>query len=326
MIIKLRGIMLKFSSWLTTLNEIKFEDLEEIHGYDASPEQMLGLYILYYQAYSAEGLKPWSYYDWSGIRASNWTFLGVLPKTQDLSTLKAVLGKHRGDHQDAANEIIAGPDKNMMGYAGGISYRDPDGKSFKITSSWGTNPTAKMRAAADLIKKANESKPPKEIFTAADDRLKDLITNAEAKMPKLHARGLVSVPSLGLSTPPKSLIPVLYRAIVRMPGASGHGTWTGFDPETGALRMNLQGAGDVEKFVFGNKALWKNHLGRELERSGHLDKIMQAKKVIDGGGMLAWGAKKAVLLALNAAVAKMTGDSSIKVDEEGLMWLLKQLD
>jgi len=275
--------MLKFSSWLTTLNEIKFEDLEEIHGYDASPEQMLGLYILYYQAYSAEGLKPWSYYDWSGIRASNWTFLGVLPKTQDLSTLKAVLGKHRGDHQDAANEIIAGPDKNMMGYAGGISYRDPDGKSFKITSSWGTNPTAKMRAAADLIKKANESKPPKEIFTAADDRLKDLITNAEAKMP-------------------------------------------GFDPETGALRMNLQGAGDVEKFVFGNKALWKNHLGRELERSGHLDKIMQAKKVIDGGGMLAWGAKKAVLLALNAAVAKMTGDSSIKVDEEGLMWLLKQLD
>jgi hypothetical protein len=317
--------MLKFISWLATLNEIKFEDLQEVHGYEASPEQMLGLYILYYQAYNSEGLTPWRYDDWAGIRAGNWTFLGVLPKVQDLSSLKAILVKHNGDEQSAADEVFAGPDASMMGYAGGISYRDPDGKSFKITSSWGMNPIAKMRAAADLIKKANESEPPREIFTAADNRLKQLIQNAEEKMPKLHAKGLVSVPSLGLSTPPKSLVPILYKAITRMPGASGHGTWTGFEPETGALKMNLKGAGDVKKFVFGNKALWKNHLTRELERTGHLDKIMQAKKLIDGGGMLGWGAKKAVLLAINAAVAKMTEDPSVSVDEEGLMWLLSQV-
>lgn len=318
--------MLKFTSWLSTLNEIKFEDLQEIHGYDASREQMLALYILYYQAYSAEGLKPWDYRNWSGIRATNWTFLGVLPKSEDVAKLKAILEKNNGDPQAAADEINASPDASMMGYAGGISYRDPDGVSFKITSSWGTNPTAKMRAAADLIKMANESDPPKEIFTAADDRLKELITNAEAKMPKLHARGLVSVPSLGLSTPPKSIVPVLYKAIVRMPGASGHGTWTGYDPNTGALKMNLQGAGDVQKFVFGNKALWKNHLTRELQKTGHLDKILQAKKIINAGGLLAWGAKKALLLAINSAVAKMVGDPSISIDEEGLMWLLSQLD
>jgi hypothetical protein len=52
---------------------------------------------------------------------------------------------------------------------------------------------------------------------------------------------------------------------------------------------------------------------------------MQAKKLIDGGGMLGWGAKKAVLLAINAAVAKMTEDPSVSVDEEGLMWLLSQV-
>lgn len=317
--------MLNFTSWLANLNEIKFEDLQQEHGWSLSPEQTLGLYILYSQAYSSEGLKPWKFYDWYNIRAENWTFLGVLPKAEDLAKLKTILDKNNQDYQAAADEILSGPDKTMMSYAGGVSYRDPDGHSFKITSSYGMNPTAKMRAAADLIKIANESDPPKEIFTAADGRLKQLIHNAEEKMPKLHSKGLVSVSSLGLSTPPKSLIPVLYKAITRMPGASGHGSWTGFDPQTGALKMNLKGAGDVQKFVFGNKALWQKYLTNELEKTGNLGKIMQAKKIIDGGGMLGWGAKKALLMAVNSAVSKMTGDPSASVDEEGLLWLLKQL-
>ena len=61
------------------------------------------------------------------------------------------------------------------------------------------------------------------------------------------------------------------------------------------------------------------------KRREDMKENIEAKKLIDGGGMLGWGAKKAVLLAINAAVAKMTEDPSVSVDEEGLMWLLSQV-
>jgi len=317
--------MIKFTHWL--LNEIKFDDLEETNGRESSQEKMLALYILYYQAYSSEGLDPWNYSDWIGGRASKWTFLGTLPRSPDLIILDKILLQHNGDSQSAANEVLSGPNKSMMAYAGGVSYRNTDqGRSYKITSSWGANPISKMRAAADLIKKANESNPPKEIFTAADERLKELIQKAEDKMPALHKKGIVSVSSLGLSTPPKSLVPILYKAITNMSGASGNSTWNGFDSETGALKMHLHGTGDVKKFVFGNKALWKNSLTRELQKTGYLDKILKAKEIIDGGGILGFGAKQVVLLAMNNALGNMAGDTSLKIDEDGLMWILKQID
>ena len=62
---------------------------------------------------------------------------------------------------------------------------------------------------------------------------------------------------------------------------------------------------------------------RALERAGHLDKVMSAKKVIDGGGMLGWGAKKALLVALNTALAVYLKGNII--NEEGMMWLLDKL-
>jgi len=50
---------------------------------------------------------------------------------------------------------------------------------------------------------------------------------------------------------------------------------------------------------------------------------MSAKKVIDGGGMLGWGAKKALLVALNTALAVYLKGKII--NEEGMMWLLDKL-
>lgn len=316
--------MIGFQKWLLYLNEIKLEDLEQKHGGSLDESETLAMYILYFQAYSAEGLKPWTFNDWYYSRGRKWTFVGVLPKQPDIQQIAEVLEKNNGDKQKAADEILSGVNKGMMSYAGGISYRDAGGGSgVKITSSFGMNPIAKMRAAAEVIRIANESIPPKHIFTAADDRLKHLIVSAEEKMPKYFAKKIVSVPSLGLVTPPKSLVALFAGMIDQMPGASGHGRWTGYNSETGALKMDLQGVGEVEKFIFGNKAMWSSVIKRALERAGHLDKVMSAKKVIDGGGMLGWGAKKALLVALNTALAVYLKGNII--NEEGMMWLLDKL-
>jgi len=315
--------MINFTEWLSHLHEIKLQDLEKENGWDMPSEKLLAMYILYFQAYSAEGLTPWNYSMWLHSRGENWTFIGVLPKPEDVKKCKDAIVKNR-DIQTAADDILSGADKDMMGYAGGISYRITRDNGVKITSSFGKNSIAKMRGAAEVIKMANEADPPMNIFTAADDRLKALIQTAEDNMPKYHKKGLVPVSSLGLSTPPKSIIPVLFKSITNMPGAHGHGTWTGYEPETGALKMNLAGSGEVKKFVFGNKALWQSAIKKLLEKSGHLDKVMSAKKVIDGGGLFGFGAKKALLIAVNAALAGLTGGATI--DEEGLMWILKNLD
>lgn len=317
-------IMLNFQNWLAKLHEIKLEDLDTKYGRSLDDAETLAMYLVYHQAYSAEGLNPWKFDDWYYSRGRNWTFVGVMPRQADIQQIRQILEKNGGDKQRAANEILSGPDKNMMSYVGGISYRDAgSGTGVKITSSFGMNSVAKMRAAAEVIRMANESVPPKNIFTAADSRLKDLIVSAEEKMPKYFAKKIVAVPSLGLVTPPKSLVGLFAGMIDQIPGSAGHGRWTGFNPQTGALKMNLQGVGEVEKFIFGNKAMWSSVIKRALEREGHLDKVMAAKKVIDGGGMLGWGAKKALLLALNTALAVFLKGNTI--DEEGMMWLLDKL-
>lgn len=317
--------MLNFQNWLIHLNEIKLEELEQKKGSTLDDSESLAMYILYYQAYAAEGLKPWTFNDWYFSRGRQWTFVGILPKTGDVQEIARVLEKNAGDRQKAADEILSGPSKDMMSYGGGISYRDAGkGTGVKITSSFGMNPIAKMRAAAEVIKMANDATPPKVIFTAADERLKGLIVSAEEKMPKYFAKKLVPVSSLGLVTPPKSLVALFSGMIDQIPGSAGHGRWTGYNPETGALKMHLQGVGEVQKFIFGNKAMWSSVIKNALEKSGNLDKVMTAKKVIDGGGMLGWGAKKALLLALNAALAIYLKGNSI--DEEGMLWLLDKLD
>lgn len=315
--------MINFSEWLTHLNEIKLQDLEKENGWDMNSEKLLAMYVLYFQAYSAEGLKPWNYSMWLHSRGENWTFIGVLPKPEDVQKCKDAIVKN-SDIQAAADEISSGPDKDMMSYAGGISYRITHDNGVKITSSFGKNAVAKMRGAAEVIKMANEADPPMNIFTAADERLRDLIKTAEENMPRYHQKGLVPVSSLGLSTPPKSVVPLLFQTIKNMPGASGLGTWTGYEPDTGALKMDLRGAGEVKKFIFGNKSLWQNAIKGLLQRSGHYDKFVSAKKIIDQGGLLGLGAKITLLAAVNSALGGMTGGA--KIDQEGLMWILSNLE
>ena len=264
--------------------------------------------------------KAWSHREWTkpsggGTRSPEWVFAGIFPSENDLQIIQQSLN---GPTQQVADQLLASGQPSLS-QCGGLSYRDDQPGVIKLTGMGGQNTTAKMRAAAEVIHKANTSG--QEIFTGADSALKDLIDRAEGKMEKFHKRGIVPAPSLGLSTPPKEVMPLLYNVIVNNPAARSGGEWTGYNQNTGALKINLAGSGEREKFIYGNKQMWKNSITKALSKSGMTpEKAQEVKSYLSGGGFMAQMATSQINKTL-----KSSFPNAPDVPTTGLIWLLNQL-
>jgi len=349
--------ILDFKQWLV-LTEIGESNIETKRGSElfADPAMEVAMYVLYRHSYDpinkrdreeeikhhvsqgsspdeAEGLAKtsavgWSHGEWTkpssgGTRSPKWIFTGTFPNEQDLNAIRAMMGQSQGfggnpQIQQIADQIIQTGQPSMQ-YAGGLSWRDDKPGSIKIVGTWGNNSIAKMRAAAQVINNANTKGL--EVFTGADAQLRQMIDDAEKKMPKFHQKGIVPAPTLGLQTPPKEVIPLLYDMLTQHPAARGSGDWDGFNPETGGMYMNLSGTGRREKFVYGNKPMWKNGIGKALQKAGvTADKAGQARMALQSGGPMAGMAAQMI----NQKLKKIFPNSN-DIPASGLIWLLSQV-
>lgn len=313
---------MEFKNWFD-LTELTTGELETVRGAQVfqNPALQVAMYMLYRQAYDSisEGGSAWSHSEWTrpstgGTRAPAWIFTGIFPNEAELSVIQQALeGNH--DIQQVADQLLASGSPALF-QCGGVSYRDDKPGMIKLTGMWGKSSPAKMRAAAEIIHQANVTQ--KEIFTGADQALKNLIDKAEEKMPKFHQKGMVPAPSLGLSTPPKEVVPLLYDILVQNPAASSGGHWTGYNPETGGLKINLTGSGEREKFIYGNRQMWKNSVSKALAKSGvGPNQVAQAKQILSGGGMMANMAANQINKALQKSFP-----GAANVPASGLLWLL----
>ena len=209
---------------------------------------------------------PWEVKDWIGTdgvsRAPNWIFYGRFPNDQDLQIVGEQLKQFNGNINDLANNTNI-----KLPNVGGISYRDTRDGSVKMTGLWGWNSRAKMLAVANMTHEANQNNKP--ILTGADSQLMDMIKRSEPLISKLHEKDPAKVPSptLGLSTPPKEVIPFLYDIIANSPAASGGGKWSGYNDD-GSLNFDLSGVGMRKKFILANKAMWSNQINQLLKKAG----------------------------------------------------------
>jgi hypothetical protein len=284
--------------------------------------------------------KPaWSHREWTrpsggGTRAPAWLFTGVFPNEQDLEVIRQAM------QGGAAATPAAAPMESVMGgkaiiqqvadqllptlkmsYAGGLAWRDDKADSIKLTGLWGNNKIAKIRAGATVVHNANQSG--KEIFTGADAALKEVIEKAETMMPSFHSKGKVPAPTLGLQQPPKEVIPLLYELLIQHPAAKGSGEWQGYNPETGGMYFQLSGSGKREKFIFGNRPMWKNAISKALQKAGvSSGKAMQAKQALQSGRFMATMAVTMINQALRKAIPGNWPD----VSANGLLWLLGHLE
>lgn len=323
------------------------------------PAMETAMYITYRQAYdpvnkrdreeeiqhhTTQGLSPeeadrkattsataWSHGEWTrpasgGTRAPEWLFTGIFPNEQDLTAIREMMQSSpmeawnnkagNGQIQKIGDQIMQSG-QLPMSYAGGLSWRDNNPGSIKIVGTWGNNGIAKMRGAAQVVTQANESGL--EIFTGADAQLKQMIDNAEKKMPIFHKKGLVPAPTLGLQSPPKEVIPLLYDILTKHPGARGSGQWTGHNPETGGMKFQLSGSGEREKFIFGNKPMWKSQIGKALQ-GVNPQQLMQAKQALETGGMMGNMAANMINQKL-----KEKFPNAGNIPASGLLWLLNQM-
>ena len=269
----------------------------------------------------------WTYPSSGGTRAPEWIFTGVFPNEQDLNAIRQMMqnghpmeawgnkNKSNGQIQKIGDQIMQSGQPNMS-YAGGLSWRDDNPGSIKIVGTWGNNGIAKMRGAAQVVTQANEKGL--EIFTGADAQLKAMIDNAEKKMPAFHKKGIVPAPTLGLQSPPKEVIPLLYNILTNHPGARGSGQWTGHNPETGGMKYQLSGSGEREKFIFGNKPMWKSQIGKAFQ-GVNPQQLIQAKQALQAGGMMGTMAANMI----NQKLKQKFPDAG-DVPAAGLLWLLNQ--
>lgn len=271
----------------------------------------------------------WTYPSSGGTRAPEWIFTGVFPNEQDLNTIRQMMGGGQpmeafGNRKNHSMQIQKIGDQIMqsgqlpMSYVGGLAWRDDNPGSIKIVGTWGNNGIAKMRGAAQVVSQANEKGL--EIFTGADAQLKQMIDKAEKTMPSFHKKGLVPSPTLGLQSPPKEVIPLLYDILTNHPGARGSGSWTGYNPETGGMKYQLSGSGEREKFIFGNKPMWKSQIGKALQ-GVQPQQLAQAKQALQAGGMMGNMAANMINQRLQQRFPNAGA-----VPASGLLWLLSQVE
>jgi hypothetical protein len=207
---------------------------------------------------------PWSLENWIGgyqKRAPAWTFYGRFPSDQDLQIIGEKLKEHNNDIEAVAKDNIQLPN------VGGITYKEKDQDSIKLTGLFGWNSRAKMLAIANLTHEANLNN--KSILTGADAQLMGMIKRSEPLISKMHQKDPSKIPSptLGLSTPPPEVIPFLYSIISSSPIATGGGSWDGYNDD-GSMNFNLSGIGMRKKFILGNKPLWNKQIGSFIQKAG----------------------------------------------------------
>jgi hypothetical protein len=303
------------------MNEVGDGAMQTKQGSDlfADPAMEIAMYMLYRQAYDPvserDSGKAWSMEQWKtpsagGTRAPAWMFTGIFPNESDLQIIR----QQEGDPQEVADKLIASGQPSFSN-CGGLSWRERPGM-VKLTGMWGANAFAKMRAGADVVHHANTNGL--EIFTGADSALKDIIQKAERIMPKFHKMGKVPAPTMGLETPPKEVIPLLYDIITKNPSARGSGEWTGYDANTGALKFNLSGSGERDKFIYGNRLMWQNGISKALSKLG-IDhgKLEMAKKALTAGGFMGSMAANQINKALRSYYPNVAA-----IPPSGLIWLL----
>jgi hypothetical protein len=350
-----------FKQWMI-LSEVSDSTIATYRGAELfkDPAMEVAMYMLYRQAYDpissadreeeinhhmtnhgigreeAEGMakssgKAWSHGEWTkpssgGTRSPEWVFSGIFPNESDLEIIRqstqGIQGYNKSAIQQIADQLLAAGQPALK-ECGGLSYRDDSPEVIKLTGTWGANTTAKMRSAAAVIHKANTDG--RQIFTGADSKLKELIDRANdpnGPMGKFHKKGMVPSPTLGLSTPPKEVIPLLYDVIVSSPSANSGGQWTGYNADTGALKINLAGSGQREKFIYGNKPMWQKSITQALNKSGFSApaKLQQAKSALDAGGFMAQMASQQI-----NKVLKQSFPNAPDVPATGLSWLLNQV-
>jgi hypothetical protein len=312
--------MLFFREWL--INEIGEGVMQTKHGSElfADPAMEIAMYMLYRQAYDSVSErdfgKAWSIDQWKtpsagGTRAPAWEFTGIFPNESDLQLIRNEMGD---DAQETADKLISAG-RPTLSNCGGLSWRERPGM-IKLTGMWGSNSFAKMRAGAEVVHHANTNGM--EIFTGADAALKDIIEKAERVMPKFYKMGKVPSPTMGLETPPKEVIPLLYDIIAKNPSARGSGEWTGYNPNTGAMKFNLSGSGERDKFIYGNKLMWQKGISKALSSLGiGSGQIEMAKKALGAGGFMASMASHQINKALKNYYPNVP-----EIPPSGLLWLL----
>jgi len=340
---------MEFKEWLT-ICEVGETDIETKRGSDLFQDKAMeiAMYISYRHAYDSVAKShrdaeisrnvdtgmdqeqsekssklpktAWSYRDWTfpssgGTRSPKWIFAGQFPEESELQIIRDRMESDNTNVDEIAEELLTS--RTFMKTCGGISYRDDKPGMIKLTGMWGKNNIAKMRAAVEVLHLANTKGL--EIFTGADSALRAMIDKSERQLSKFHKRGLVPTNTLGIETPPKEVIPLLYSFLIKNPAASSGGEWMGYNADTGALKINLAGTGKAEKFIYGNKHMWKNSINKALEKSGVDVKMLKwAKTALKMPGIGNVAAKK-----INGMLKKAL-PTAPDVPRSGLLWLVNQ--
>lgn len=263
------------------------------------------------QLATAWSLDNWMYPPGGGTRAPHWNFLGILPTEQDLQAVEAGLQKYNGDIQ-----ALADSGEIRFPAVGGITYRDK-GESIKLTGLFGWSAQAKGLALAQVSNEANAAG--KSIFTGADSHLVDLMDRSAPLFAKLHKRrpDLVKYPTIGLTPPPKDIVPFLYELVSKSPEFSGGGSWAGYNPD-GSLNFNLGGSGIRKKFLLGNPVFWRTQIQKVLQRAG-----VDAKQLGQLKMALRFGAGGIATNMVNKKLAQRGITTPLSPD--GIKWVLSQV-
>ena len=323
---------MNFKFWI--LNEISLSDIsvEKLDGskLHADPALELAMYIAYRMTYDEiTNGNSWSHQEWTypasgGTRAPHWIFYGTFPTQKDKDKLTEILEKNNYNIQKAADYLLKNPIINLK-YVSGICYRIRNGKSIKMTGTYGSNfpsaKIAKMIAFSKLIEEAEDNNL--EIFIGVDENIRNLIGSIKTMMPKLKEKGLVTKPELDLHEPPKDVAELIYNIVSNNPDYLGSGTWGGFNKETGGLKFDLSGTGFVEKFVFGNSALWKSQLIKALNNPELLNNSI-ARTFLDTFKKTKIKPPQMIVNLINKAIKKYIPNAS-DISADGIKWVLERL-
>jgi hypothetical protein len=288
------------------------EEITKMMGSGRSREEAENVARSPVQAWS---IGEWKHPSGGGTRAPKWIFTGIIPKEEDLVIVRDHIQKF--GVEDAVNELLK--NKFFLSYCGGVSWRDDKEGQIKITGMWGINNFAKMRAGSEVVHTGNSKNL--SILTGADEELKRTFEKSAKLMPKMYEKGMVSSPTFDLTTPPPEVVPLIYNMISQSPLAATGGTWKGFNPITGAFKVNLAGSGEREKYIFGNKALWANGFKKIIGKAGISPTLISMASVaLKLGGLPAKMTAKKINKAIKEKIP-----TAPDISVPGLVWITSQV-
>ena len=279
--------MIKFTEWLKT----KTEAMAIGRDLMKDPETRSQMYRTYSQSYTdpKKGLKPW-------------------PEDQYFAGEKSVSGPHGEKMHPSSNYpfnvgFIRAPGWLYFGNLPGPGVPDDqvgvitartDGPLLKLTGTQGGSLSGKSKGLEEAMAYAKQKGLA--IFAALEAKMANIL-----------------VKKFGFIQPPPKVVQALFPFIQSSHEFSAGGTWQGVDPESGAIKFQMQGlqpGEDVlDKHLVGNEQFFKWFIN---------DKILPKMGV--PAAMLK-GAKNNPMAAQMAA--PMLAKKGIQMDSETLNWLLQ---